>query len=203
MASAGQRSLIPTGSPYCIFPCKVGAMTKIRYYRPRDHAFQRFVPEALQPIIGKRAIQEPCDGRKLSEIKAQAAAFKTRTDNLFAAARGNANLTTDELLESLPELTKDIAADDLVAGVEMLGLQGVDLLSAEQTRRGVAIASGKVKPSKLLTPEELLTIAFKHSNGNKSTQSSRIAALTAFMSFCKVVSPLSCTRTQAEDFLSP
>ena len=139
---------------------------------------------------------------KVSDIKSQAAAFKTRTDNLFAAARGNANLTTEELLESLPELTKDIATDDLVAGLGMLGLQGVDLLSPEQTRHGVAVASGKVKPNKLLTPEELLSIAFKHSNGNKSTQSSRIAALTAFMSFCKVVSPLSCTRTQAEDFLA-
>ena len=77
-----------------------------------------------------------------------------RTDALIAEARGQAALTTDELLEVLPGLTPQAEKGDMAVGLEMLRVQG--LLSSEQAKRGFDLLQGIEKSESLLMPEDLL-----------------------------------------------
>ena len=87
-------------------------------------------------MISKAVFKEP-GGKTLHEARARQKAFLQRTDALIARwiaqARGQAALTTDELLEVLPGLTPQAEKGDMAVGLEMLRVQG--LLSSEQAKR--------------------------------------------------------------------
>ncbi len=88
----------------------------------------------LRSVIGKAVFKEP-GGKTLHEARARQKAFLQRTDALIAEARGQAALTTDELLEVLPGLTPQAEKGDMAVGLEMLRVQG--LLSSEHSKEGV------------------------------------------------------------------
>lgn len=69
----------------------------------QSYKLQRAVPMDLRSVIGKAVFKEP-GGKTLHEARARQKAFLQRTDALIAEARGQAALTSDELLEVLPGL---------------------------------------------------------------------------------------------------
>ena len=121
-----------------------------------------------------------------------------RTDALIAEARGQAALTTDELLEVLPGLTPQAEKGDMAIGLEMLRVQG--LLSSEQAKRGFDLLQGVEKSEGLLMPEDLLELRRQQKEPASRTYVQWVKALEAFMNFCQVASPLSCTREMAEAY---
>ena len=113
----------------------------------------------LRSVISKAVFKEP-GGKTLHEARARQKAFLQRTDALIARwiaqARGQAALTTDELLEVLPGLTPQAEKGDMAVGLEMLRVQG--LLSSEQAKRGFDLLQGIEKSESLLMPEDLLEL---------------------------------------------
>ena len=151
----------------------------------------------LRSVIGKAVFKEP-GGKTLHEARARQKAFLQRTDALIAEARGPAALTTDALLEALPGLTPQAEKGDMAVGLEMLRVQG--LLTSEQAKRGFDLLQGVEKSESLLMPEDLLELRRQQKEPASRTYVQWVKALEAFMNFCQVASPLSCTREMAEAY---
>jgi integrase len=171
------------------------------YKRRQGFGLQRAVPSDLRAVFGKAKFKEP-GGETLNEARARVPGFVARTDELIRTARGQSRLSTDELLEALPELTTDWGMDpqDLVVALQMLGLKGVDALSAEQVRRGSEVVLGKAQPKRLYTAEDLLDARRRDKQPAARTYEGWKKALVAFMEFTKKASPLSCTEQDAVEY---
>ena len=86
----------------------------------------------------------------------------------------------------------------MAVGLEMLRVQG--LLTSEQAKRGFDLLQGIEKSESLLMPEDLLELRRQQKEPASRTYVQWVKALEAFMSFCQVASPLSCTREMAEAY---
>lgn len=170
------------------------------YKRRQGFGLQRAVPSDLRDVLGKAKFKEP-GGETLNEARARVPGFVARTDELIRTARGHSRLSTDELLEALPELTADWGdPQDVVVALQMLGLKGVDALSAEQVRRGTEVVLGQAQPKRLYTAEDLLDARRRDKQPAARTYEGWKKALVAFMEFTKKASPLSCTEQDAVDY---
>lgn len=170
------------------------------YKRRQGFGLQRAVPSDLRAVLGKAKFKEP-GGETLNEARARVPGFVARTDELIRTARGHSRLSTDELLEALPELTSDWGdPQDVVVALQMLGLKGVDALSPEQVRRGSEVVLGQAQPKRLYTAEDLLDARRRDKQPAARTYEGWKKALSAFMEFTKKASPLSCTEQDAVEY---
>ena len=167
------------------------------YKARQGYVLQRAVPADVRAVIGKAKFKEP-GGATLNEARARVSGFLSRTEELIRTARGQSRLSTNELLETLPGLSGGWGdPEDLIVGLEMLGLQGVDALSKDQVHRATALLRGEAEPRQLFTAEDLLA-ARKHDRQPAArTYEGWKKALDAFMTFTKKASPLSCTEQDA------
>jgi integrase len=110
-------------------------------------------------------------------------------------------LSTDELIEALPELTAEWGdPQDTVVALQILGLKGVDLFTSEQVKRGSDLLLGKTQPKKLFTAQDLLNARRRDQRPAPRTYEGWTKALTAFMEFTRKASPLTCTEQDAVDY---
>lgn len=154
----------------------------------------------MQAAVGKTKWIESA-GETIQEARRKSPAFIARTDALISTWKQTGLLSTDELIEQLPGLTTDLDLADLNVGLQMLALQGVDLLTKEQAARGEELLLGGAEPKKLFTAQDLLDIKWMHSNKNLRTHVELKSKLESFLAFCKVSSPLHPSRDHAEDYL--
>ena len=168
------------------------------YVRKARQGFQlqRAVPKDCQVFIGKKVWVET-GIKTLNEARARVPSFVTRTDELIATARGQSNLTTDELMEQLPALTPEEDREDMQVALQMLSLSGVDAISKEQAARGSELLQGVAKPSPLFTADDLINARIKTEDPAPRTVVGWRKELRLFMDFSRCVSPLSCTEKQA------
>ena len=90
------------------------------YKRRQGFGLQRAVPSDLREVLGKAKFKEP-GGETLNEARARVPGFVARTDELIRTARGHSRLSTDELLEALPELTAGWGdPQDVVVALELV-----------------------------------------------------------------------------------
>jgi len=171
------------------------------YKRRQGFGLQRAVPSDLRDVLGKAKFKEP-GGATLNEARARVPGFVARTDELIRTARGQSRLSTDELMEALPELTADwgLEPHDVVVALQMLGLKGVDALSPKQVRRGADLVLGQAQPKRLYTAEDLLDARRRDKQPAARTYEGWKKALVSFMDFTKKASPLSCTEQDAVDY---
>ena len=94
----------------------------------------------------------------MQEARRRSPAFVALTDALISRWKQTGQLSTDELIEQLPALTTDLDPADLAVGLQMLALQGVDLLAKEQAARGEELPLNNAEPKKLFTAQDLLDI---------------------------------------------
>ena len=170
------------------------------YKARQGYVLQRAVPSDVRDVLGKAKFKEP-GGESLNEARARIPAFLSRTDELIKTARGQSRLSTDELIEALPELTKGWGdPEDTLVGLQILGLQGVDVLTKQQVQRASNLLRGEAQPKQLYTSEDLLTARRKDRQPAARTYEGWKKALTAFMDFTKKATPLSCTEQDAIDY---
>lgn len=170
------------------------------YKRRQGFGLQRAVPLDLREVLGKAKFKEP-GGATLNEARARIPGFVARTDELIRTARGHSRLSTDELIEALPELTAEWGdPQDTVVALQMLGLEGVDLFSSEQVNRGSDLLLGKAQPQKLFTSEDLLDARRRDKQPAPRTYEGWKKALSAFMDFTQKASPLTCSEQDAVDY---
>ena len=111
----------------------------------------------MQAAVGKTKWIEPA-GDTTQEARRRSPAFVALTDALISRWKQTGQLSTDELIEQLPALTTDLDPADLAVGLQMLALQGVDLLAKEQAARGEELPLNNAEPKKLFTAQDLLDI---------------------------------------------
>ena len=168
------------------------------YKARQGYVLQRAVPSDVRDVLGKAKFKEP-GGESLNEARARIPAFLSRTDELIKTARGQSRLSTDDLLETLPNLSGDPDLQGLmVEGLDVELREGS--LSQAQVERGTALLRGEDQPKRLYTPEDLLTARRKDRQPAARTYEGWKNALTAFMDFIKKATPLSCTEQDAIDY---
>jgi integrase len=171
------------------------------YKARQGYVLQRSVPADVREAIGKAKFKES-GGSTLNEARARIPGFLSRTDELIRVARGQGRLSTDELMEALPELIKGwkITPEDMAVGLQMLGMQGVDALTPQQVDRGAKLVRGQAEPRPLYTAEDLLAARRKDRQPAARTYEGWKKALTAFMNFTQKASPIGCTEQDAVDY---
>lgn len=172
------------------------------YVREARQGFQlqRAVPKYCQAFIGKK-VKVETGIKTLNEARARVPSFVNRTDELIATARGQSNLTTDELMEQLPALIPEAEREDIELALQMLSLGGVDAITKEEAARVSELLQGVAKPSPLFTADDLINARIKTEAPAPRTVVGWRKELRLFMDFSRCVSPLSYTEKQALAYL--
>ena len=166
----------------------------------QGYQLQRAVPKDCQVFIGKKVWVET-GIKTLNEARARVPSFVSRTDELIATARGQSNLTTDELMEQLPALIPEAEREDIELALQMLSLGGVDAITKEEAARVSELLQGVAKPSPLFTADDLINARIKTEAPAPRTVVGWRKELRLFMDFSRCVSPLSYTEKQALAYL--
>ena len=167
------------------------------YQARQGYVLQRAVPSDLRDVIGKAKFKES-GGSTLNEARARVPGFVARTDELIRTARGHSRLSTDELIEALPEITAGWGdPEDTLVGLQILGLKGVDVFSPKQVQRGIDLLSGDAEPKRLYTAEDLLGARRRDRQPAARTYEGWKKALVSFLDYTKKASPLSCSEQDA------
>ncbi|WP_172637157.1 tyrosine-type recombinase/integrase [Cyanobium gracile] len=161
---------------------------------------QRGVPQDIQSAIGKSQWKEP-GGKTLREAQARVPGFLHRTDQAIAIARGEAKLSTDEMIDAIPQrfdLADPGVVEALSSGIDVeLGDRTMTMVQAERMRR---ILYREVAPREHRTAGELIDLASRLKRPAARTREGWQKALDRFLAFAGVAYPTSATTAQAVAF---
>lgn len=164
------------------------------------YQLQRGVPKDLQRLLGKKVWVEP-GGATYREAHRRSPAFVARTDRDIAVARGERDLSVEELTDSLPTLY-DLQDQEMVelldAGADEALAQG--WMNREQAGRYLRVLHGEEAPKEHLTAEELVELATSLKSPAQRTRNAWKQALNGFLAFSGVLHPTAATRQQAIDY---
>lgn len=166
----------------------------------RGFVLQRAVPTDIRDVIGKAKFKES-GGSTLNEARARAPGFVTRTDELIRAARGTSQLSNDDLIELLPELTESWGdVEDTIVGLQMQALDRSSGITPELLERAIKLLRGQSEPRKLFTAADLLQARYRDRQPAARTYEGWKKALEGFLAFTGKSAPLACTRQDAIDY---
>ena len=167
------------------------------YKARQGYVLQRAVPTDVREVLAKAKFKES-GGQSLAEARTRVPGFLSRTDEWIRTARLQSRLTTNELIEALPELTAGWGdPEDVIVALQMHALEGVNDLTKAQEQRGIELLCGTANPRSLYTPEDLLAARRNDRQPAARTYQGWKQALTSFMNFTQKASPISCTEKDA------
>ena len=161
------------------------------------YQLQRGVPKDVQPVIGKTIWVEAA-GSTYRVAQRLSVVFAAKTDRLIAEARNEVSLTSDELIDAVPQrfhLSDPKVVDLLLTGCDFEVEEG--LITPEQEQRYRAILKGEEQPRGHLSKEELIQQAKALKSPAARTEMSWKAALDDFLAHAAVTYPTSATRQHA------
>ena len=155
------------------------------------YQLQRGVPKDVQPVIGKTIWVEAA-GSTYRVAQRLSVVFAAKTDRLIAEARNEVSLTSDELIDAVPQrfdLSDPKVVDLLLTGCDFEVEEG--LITPEQEQRYRAILKGEEQPRGHLSKEELIQQAKALKSPAARTEMSWKAALDDFLAHAAVTYPTS------------
>ena len=161
------------------------------------YQLQRGVPKDVQPVIGKTIWVEAA-GSTYRVAQRLSVVFAAKTDRLIAEARNEVSLTSDELIDAVPQrfdLSDPKVVDLLLTGCDFEVEEG--LITPEQEQRYRAILKGEEQPRGHPSKEELIQQAKALKSPAARTEMSWKAALDDFLAHAAVTYPTSATRQHA------
>ena len=161
------------------------------------YQLQRGVPKDVQPVIGKTIWVEAA-GSTYRVAQRLSVVFAAKTDRLIAEARNEVSLSSDELIDAVPQrfdLSDPKVVDLLLTGCDFEVEEG--LITPEQEQRYRAILKGEEQPRGHLSKEELIQQAKALKSPAARTEMSWKAALDDFLAHAAVTYPTSATRQHA------
>lgn len=158
------------------------------------------MPKDIQPLIGKSVWVES-GGSTYREAQRLSPDFAARTDHEIRLARGELNLSPDELTDALPK-AYDLNAPEIVAALEEGASVALDegWMTSKQVDRYLRVLHGAEPTNDHLTAHELIQRAIDLKRPAARTVRGWEDALGDFLRFSEITHPTACSRENAVQY---
>jgi len=164
------------------------------------YQLQRGVPKDIQPLIGKSVWVES-GGSTYREAQRLSPDFAARTDHEIRLARGELNLSPDELTDALPKAYY-LNDPEIVAALEEGASVALDegWMTSKQVDRYLRVLHGAEPTNDHLTAHELIQRAIDLKRPAARTVRGWEDALGDFLRFSEITHPTACSRENAVQY---